>query len=292
MQIAVLGGGGYLGAITFGFLQRAGSLYGTGIDRNCRCLGATGTTAVALNGMLSKHFILAQADESFIQLTDFSNIDNVVKNLQGIDALIMGTELTMETRPVTAGTYEKTPNDKTLEIYWDTKRGSGETKTSSMDTKVQPILENILKACEKSDIQHIVAISNSNNANNNNNNSFLEKLKSSSIPCSLLQYSGELFNCQNYNYQKGLQNNLQLNLLDKDETLDPSTNTAAATMYREDLAALAIQSLLSLDWSQSRNLAVTSKGPLVVEESVSSKKRPDQCWCVNSHILEAKLNGL
>ena len=111
-KVAVLGGGGYLGAVTFGFLQRAASLYGTGIG-NCRCIGATADTAVRLNRVLGKHFALAQADESFIKLTNLTSVDMIASRLEGWDALIMGTDLFIQTRPVTGGTFERTPNDKT-----------------------------------------------------------------------------------------------------------------------------------------------------------------------------------
>lgn len=111
-KVAVLGGGGYLGALTFGFLQRAASLHGTGIG-NCRCIAATADTAVRLNRVLGKHFALAQADESFIKLTDLSSVDMIASRLQGWDALIMGTDLFLQKMPVTSGTYERTPNDKT-----------------------------------------------------------------------------------------------------------------------------------------------------------------------------------
>ena len=110
-NIAVLGGGGYLGAVTFGFLQRAASLYGTGIG-SCRCLGATADTAVRLNVVLGKHFCLAQADESVIKLTDLSSVEAIQNRLEGIDALILGSDLFLQKRPVTGGTYERTPNDK------------------------------------------------------------------------------------------------------------------------------------------------------------------------------------
>lgn len=112
-KVAVLGGGGYLGAVTFGFLQRAASLYGTGIG-SCRCIGATADTAVRLNGVLGKNFCRAQADESFIKLTDlYSSADMIASRLQGWDALILGSDLFVQERPITGGTYERTPNDKT-----------------------------------------------------------------------------------------------------------------------------------------------------------------------------------
>lgn len=110
-KVAVLGGGGYLGAITFGFLQRAASLYGTGVG-NCRCIGATSDTAVRMNRILSKNFCLAQADESFIKLTDLSSVESIQNRLEGWDAIIFGSDLFLQTRSVTANTYERTPNDK------------------------------------------------------------------------------------------------------------------------------------------------------------------------------------
>jgi hypothetical protein len=56
-KVAVLGTGGYLGALTFGFLQRASSLFGTGLG-GVRAIGGTADTSVRLNRALSKHFIL------------------------------------------------------------------------------------------------------------------------------------------------------------------------------------------------------------------------------------------
>jgi hypothetical protein len=110
-KVVVLGGGGYLGAMTFGYLQRAASLYGTGIG-NVRCIGATSDTSARLNRILSKHFTLAQADESYIKLTDLTSIDAITNRLNGWDAVIFGTDLYMQPRAVTANTYERTPNDK------------------------------------------------------------------------------------------------------------------------------------------------------------------------------------
>lgn len=111
-KIAMLGCGGYLGAVTFGFLQRAMSLYGTGIG-NIRCIGSTSDTAIRLNTILGRHFGLAQADESFIKLTDILSVEQLQKRLQGWEAIIIGADIVVQRRPVTGGTYEKHPNDKT-----------------------------------------------------------------------------------------------------------------------------------------------------------------------------------
>jgi hypothetical protein len=123
-KVAVFGGGGYLGACIYGFLQRAGSLYGTGIAgiNAPRAITATGAGSQSLNGVLGKNFILAQADESFVKLTDMTSVESIRSRVRGFDVVVLATLYTLESRPVTGGSYEKTPNDKTLELYMDRPR--------------------------------------------------------------------------------------------------------------------------------------------------------------------------
>jgi hypothetical protein len=99
-------------------LQRAGSLFGTGLAPP-RCLGATADTALRLNQLLSKQFGLAYADESYIKLTDLSSIEAILQRLEDgyVDALILGTPMSVRQRAVVSGTYERTPNDKAYVIY-------------------------------------------------------------------------------------------------------------------------------------------------------------------------------
>jgi hypothetical protein len=112
-KIAVIGCGGYTGALIFGFLQRCSALsYQTGIVAP-RCIGATADTSIRLNRFLSRHFCLAQADESYIQLTNLMNVQDIQKKLKGYDAIIFGIDnLFFQSRTVTGNTYEKSPNDK------------------------------------------------------------------------------------------------------------------------------------------------------------------------------------
>jgi hypothetical protein len=56
---------------------------------------------------------LAQADESLIKLTDLFSIEAIQNRLEGWDAVIFGNDMKLQTRAVTANTYERTPNDKT-----------------------------------------------------------------------------------------------------------------------------------------------------------------------------------
>lgn len=99
------------GGLVFGYLQRAGSLFGTGLAAP-RCWGATADTAVRLNQLLAKQFCLAFADESYVKLTDLSEVDAIRARLDECDALILGTTMSVRRRAVVGGTYDRTPNDK------------------------------------------------------------------------------------------------------------------------------------------------------------------------------------
>ncbi len=105
-NVAVLGAGGYLGGCAFGFLQRCGSLYGSGIGR-VRNIGATACTLENLNKILSKQFLLAFAGEDLVRLTDMTDVNSITQRVDGYSAVIMGTDYYLEQRPVTGNTYEK-----------------------------------------------------------------------------------------------------------------------------------------------------------------------------------------
>jgi hypothetical protein len=110
-KIITMGNGGYMGGILFGYLQRASSIYSTGIGNNIRSIAATADASVRLNRILNQHFVLAQADESYIKLTNLLCIDAIQQRMNGYDAIIIGTDLYLERKKVVANTYETTPND-------------------------------------------------------------------------------------------------------------------------------------------------------------------------------------
>lgn len=271
-KVAVIGGGGYLGANTLGFLQRAGSIFDTGIDRNFRCIGATKETQAALNSLLSRHFVLAQADETFVKLTDMESVEAIAKSLEGHDAIILGNSMVVEKRPVTMGTFGKGPNDKTFEIFWDTVRGKEMFENPEMDPQLKQIIDNTLEACKVAGVQKIVAVATAGN----NYDSFCESFQTCGIPFALIQCPGALTNTQSFSYIKGIQGNVEL-----------SSEGSGQGMCREDLAALSVACLTSLDWAESQTLSAESSGPLVMSQAPT--KRPDQDWCVNSDVLAAKL---
>ncbi|CAB9514003.1 expressed unknown protein [Seminavis robusta] len=275
-KIAVIGAGGYMGATTFGFLQRAGSLYETGIAKQCRCIGATAGTAQALNTYLGSHFILAQADESFIKLTNMQLVESIQNSLQGYDAIILGNSMAVQNRPITPGTFETGPNSKTPEIFWDFCRGN--TVMPETQEIVATIVDNILEACQGAQVKHVLGV-----ATGGGVDGFTEKIQASRIPYTVLQCSGTLSVLKDYTYRKGVQGNLKV-------VTSEGTSGGGGEILREDIAAMCVQCLQSLDWDQSRIIQVESTGPVVLNEP--SQKRPDQEWCVNSHVLAGKLRSV
>jgi hypothetical protein len=286
----VLGAGGYLGALSFGFVQRASSLYGTGIG-GVRALGATADTAVRLNRILSKNFGLAVADESYIKLTDLMDVDAVQKRLEGWDALILGNDVFHQYRPITPGSFEVTPNDKTYEVYWDAPKGT-EISSSALavaDPVQETILQNVLAAAQRAGIQHVVAV---DSASCSPRMQPQLDAMSPRIPYTVIYHDAALMNAKDFSYRKGVQGIIQASAWDgNDGTLsDESSGSHSSMLTREDVAALCVQALQSLDWTQSRCLRVQCTASAT--NPAPSGKRPDQEYVVNSYLLEAALKGI
>jgi hypothetical protein len=282
-KVAVLGAGGYAGALTAGFLQRAASLYGTGIAPP-RMLGATADTATRLNRVLSKHFCLAFMDEQYVKLANLTDTAAIATALKGWDALILGSDVGVTRRVVTPGSYEKTPNCKTFELYWPAPANlvqSPETEVLRLE-----MLQNVLEGAKLAGVQHVCFVDDAQD------DALLEALQTAGVPYTCLRAttaSGPLVVCKDYTYRFGVVDRLQATprLNGEDSSSSDLSTTSAVPVHVEDMAALAVQTLLSLDWTKSRCLDVASQGP--VGETTASRKRPDQEWCVNSHLLETSL---
>jgi hypothetical protein len=283
-NVAVFGAGGYLGGMVFGFLQRAGSIYGTGIAnlKSPRAICATGFASANLNGILSKHFVLAQADESFVKLTDMTSVESIQKRLAGFDAVILGTCYTLDKRPVTGGSYEKSPNDKAFEFYLDTPRSKSIVGVEDNDFSAA-LFESSLEACKKAGIQHAVVIETELSLGKKPaTDSYIQQLDACGIPYTYIQPLAKMENIQEYTYNLGIQGDLSIRQGKSDGSSGP--------IPREDVSALAVQALLSLNWSESRVLNVSCPGPV---KPISAKpKFFDKEWCVNSDTLAQKLSSL
>jgi hypothetical protein len=287
-QVAVFGAGGYLGGCVFGFLQRAGSLYGTGIGgfKNPRSITATSVGSMALNGILSKNFILAFADESFVRPTDMTSASSIQEKLAGFDAAVMGTRYTLERRPVTSGTYEKSPNDKTTEFYMETPR-SATIKGNDDPAYSMQIFQNSLEACRKGGLKHIVVVETDSvfdEAAIPVGNKYVKLLESYGVPFTYIRPDGKLENTSDYTYAKGIQGDLKIDALSSDNMDD---GTSSNTLFREDVAALCVQSLQSLEWSKSRIIRVQCTG-LAAPTELTRKVQLE--WCVNSATLASLLS--
>lgn len=297
--IAVFGSGGYLGGLTFGFLQRASSLFGTGISgtNSPRAVAATSVTADAVNRLLGKHFQLAQASENFFTLRDFTNVKSVARTLQSVDGVIMGTRYQLEKRPVTMGTYEDSPNSKTMEFFLDERYG---TMNPVEDEEMDAVLfKNTVKACMKGGVKHMVVIE-TPSTTAEQRVTCAEILERSGVTYTYLIMDGELVKCGdlNYNFEKGVQNTMRVKAVKGTRTQQNPAGwvtelgelSTDETVIREDVAALAVQCLLSLDWKSSRVLLVQSGAK--IDAAPKKGYRMDKEWCYNSQLLEQTLASI
>lgn len=281
-KVAVLGSGGYLGANIYGFLQRASSLYGTGIGGSgCpRALVATAVGSRDLNNVLLQNFVLAQADESFVKLTDGSSFSSIQDRLAGFDAAIIATRYTLEQRPVTPGSYEKSPNDKTKEFYMD-KPKSVTVRGENLPEYSNELFKNSLEACRQECLQHIVVIETDAEFEEESTpgDKYVNILLENKVPFTYIKPAGKLENSKGHTYQKGILGDLII-----DSQLEGGSSPG--TIFREDLAALCVQALLSLPWDENNFVRVQCNGLAPVTDST----RPvQQEWCVNSSILASLL---
>lgn len=114
----------------------------------------------------------------------------------------------------------------------------------------------------------------------------------SGIPYTIIRTPGGLVDTPDYTYQKGIQADLLISRL---ETNGEETSSFDGPVSREDLAAVCVQCLQTLNWQESRCISVASRGPIDKSSLVldnRSKKRVDQQWCVNSFVLEDKLSAI
>lgn len=292
-KVAVFGAGGYLGACIFGFLQRAGSLYGTGIAgiNSPRAVTATAFGSQNLNGVLGKNFILAQADESFVKLTDMKSLESIRSRVRGFDAVVLATRYTLEKRPVTGGSYDKTPNDKTLEFFMDRPRSS--TIAGTYDPYYcGNMFEKSLEACREEGVKRLVVLETDRQfdaSESSNTAKYIDALSNCGIPYLYIQPDGILENCPDYTYAKGVQGDLSI----FEKLLGETDSLSTSSLFREDLAAFCAQAIMSLDWTECKVVRLSSNGPLALgSESSGSTNPPNRQWCVNSGQLATLLTEM
>lgn len=288
-KVAVFGTGGYLGACVYGFLQRAGSLYGTGISGvgAPRAIVATASGSANLNSVLSRNFVLAQADESFVRPTDMTSVESIRSKLNGFDAAIIGTRYCFKTMPITAGTYGRGPNDKTKEFYMDQPRSLTSKLMDDLEYSDQIFL-NTLEACTNSNkMRHLVVVETDAEFDNKDGevgyvgDKYIQALENAQVPYTYIRPLGRLDNIKNFTFKSGIQSELRITQANSLEELVPVADDQ--TVYREHLAAVCVQSLMTLGWEDNRVIQVEQS----TEDSDfgASKAAPQKEWCVNSGIV-------
>mmetsp|Transcript_9098 Transcript_9098/g.19429 ORF Transcript_9098/g.19429 Transcript_9098/m.19429 type:complete len:353 (+) Transcript_9098:144-1202(+) len=292
-KIAVFGAGGYLGATVFGFLQRAASLYGTGIagGSSPRAVGATRSTSEALNKELTTSFSLAYAGEDLIRLVDTTNVDHIKERVKSFDAAVLGTVYQLERRAVTLNTYEKTPNDKTYDFYLDERYGAREDDVPADDADIHlDIFRNMVKACKESgSVQHLVVLETPKTARPMD---FVNILDEEGIAYTYLRVKNAMKKDVYFTFDKGIKDNLEVVSVPVGsslESIDASKSGSDCVVYREDVAALIVQSLMSLDWSKSRILEASASSTPVDFVPPGKKAKFDKEWCTNSKLIGEKL---
>jgi hypothetical protein len=291
-KVAVFGAGGYLGAYTFGYLQRAASLYGTGIGgaSSPRNLCATSLGSQAMNKVLGKNFCLSYAGEQHIRLTNMKQIDSIIARLDGYDAIVMGTMYRLEKRPITSGTYEKRPNDKTLEFYLDEPRREETVGPQSFEMDVHlELFINTIEACKEVGVKHVVVIETPQTEEKAPE--FLSILQASGLHYTYYRCNGHLLNFPDHTFWKGIQGDLSIAEIPLDNIAEWSSQKVGESIYREDLAATICQGLQYLPWTTSRCLSVTCHGSW--DEAIQiAPKRQDRIWCGNSASLGTKFAAI
>ena len=264
------------------------SRYGTGIagGSSPRAIGATRTTSESLNKVLSPCFKLAYAGEDLVRLVDSKDVDYITERLKTFDAVVLSTVYQLELRSVTGNTYEKTPNDKTFEFYMDERYGANEDGAPEDDSTVHlELFRNSIRACKECDsIQHVVVLE---SPRTKQPNEFINILEKEGIYYTYIT-ANHLKKDKTYSFDKGLREKLSIQVLPGGTSVTSETNDENAA-YREDIAALIVQSLMTLSWNKSRIIKVSSTSENIAAVATSNKQRYDSVWCPNSNVYAEML---
>ncbi|KAL7554509.1 hypothetical protein ACHAWF_017966 [Thalassiosira exigua] len=297
-KIAVFGAGGYLGAVVFGFLQRAASIYGTGISAGSSPRGIFSTSggSEALNKVLGPSFKLAYAGEDLVRLVDTKSVAHIKERVKGFDGAILGTAYQLEKRSVTLNTYEKAPNDKTFEIYLDEKYGAWEDDVPSNDSDIHlTIFRNSIRACKEAGICHVVVVETHRTLRPMD---FVNILEDEGVAYTYIRTDSSFAKDINYTFEKGISNKLAVTRVPEGTQMTPFDASASdqGSINREDMAALMVQCLLTLDWKESRILDVSPSSDSTISSGYGGKRMKglkfDKEWCPNSEFLAESLAAL
>lgn len=231
-------------------------------------------------------------------MVDTSNISHIKERLKGFDLVILGTTYQLERRSVTLNTYEKSPNDKTFEFYLDERFGAWENDAPGNDSDVHTTMfRNSVLASKEAGISHLVVVETARTARPMD---FVNILEEVGLAYTYIRTNSSLKKDITYTFEKGLNKKLLVKSFPPGSILTSmqQTENEQGVVNKEDLAALVVQSLMTLNWGKSRILEVRPSDSSILRGygSEDSKKvkgqRFDKEWCPNSELLAETLSSL
>ena len=247
--------------------------------------------------VLVSRFRLAYAGEDLMRIVDTSDINHIKDRLKDFDGCILGTTYQLEQRSVSLNTYEKNPNDKTFELYLDERYGVFENNVPSDDADIHTsIFRNSVQACKEAGISHLLVVETARTVRPMD---FVKILEEEGVAYTYMRTMSALKKDKEYTFEKGITNKLEVVRLPAGSSLasfDAQKSENEPAVYREDLAALIVQSLMTLDWGESRILEVSSSPGSTVSSGYGGKMRKglrfDRDWCPNSELMADILSAL
>lgn len=200
----------------------------------------------------------------------------------------------MEQRTVTGNTYEKTPNDRTFDFYMDERYGANEDGAPGDDSEYHlQMFEAAIQACKESgSIQHVVVLE---TPRTKRPEEFINILEKEEITYTFIR-AKNLKKDKTYSFEKGVKEMLNIKVLPKGSIFSSiETQNEDTAVFREDVAALIVQSLMTLNWNQSRILEVSGTSECIsVVPPVGRKSKQifDKDWCPHSEAYAEVLSKL
>jgi hypothetical protein len=172
------------------------------------------------------------------------------------------------------------------DVYWDEPKGAFVESLPAPEDAKDRILSNFVQAATLAGVKHIICVVTEDCTKTT------ELVASSGIPYTIIYSPVGVVDTPDYTYQKGVQGDLVITHFESE--VDENSRVGVP-VCREDLSAVCVQCLQTLNWNESRRISIASRGPIdksLLLPDGRSKKRVDQQWCVNSFVLEDKLANI
>ena len=195
--------------------------------------------------------------------------------------MVFGTDISVAVRPTTPGTFE-TSTGLTCEVYWPAPVGLDAVPQNWQDLRWQ-LFQNLLQAAQQVDtLQHLIFVDDAKDTE------IQQAVHATGIPYTCLGPTAVQIQQAPTAYRAADMGVLGQGLMA--EPLREQQQVASSpTIFREDLSALTVQALLTVDWKESRCLAVTDVGSDQGRPWQEQSRDGNNEWCPNGHLLQQAL---